>query len=256
MLNKTVIKYSPVIALLIPTVALCDFYSQSLFTQEDNDFYFAIGGGGAVESTGDWKLDAHHTLGITAINQPNDDTTGVGVGMAALGYGFENVPLRMEVAYNYIGRSDFKWDPLVPGEDIPDVVLVDTKVRVNTNTLMLNFFGDIVMDDDWIPYLMVGLGYGVNSAKLERSVDHLAADTSSTLNSETKNTGNFVWNAGVGINYVINENFSFGAQVAYVGLGKIKVDAVDTTNNNVTLMSTDNVSAVTGTLNIAYHFAL
>lgn len=230
-------------------------FRRSLIQKAENNIYIALGGGGGGMNTGNWDVVAPESLifPATGVNQPNNKTVGTANGMAAIGYGFDEIPFRLEFAYNFIGDGEFRWDNLIVDEDESGLDL-DAKSKIFSNTFMINGYLDFVMNDNWLPYIMVGAGYGINSGELEYTVKEDGVDEF-TETSHRKNKGNFVFNAGVGLNYALSEDWSVGVSALYFYLGKAEVDAFDfDTQEDVSLFSISRLDAFIAQANLAYHF--
>jgi opacity protein-like surface antigen len=221
----------------------------SIFQDEDNTIYLSIGGGVASERSGDWSGSEHHA----GLNAPSQDKSTVPMGTAAIGYGFKNYPFRIEAAYNFIGIAKFKWDSLDPPVTTGKTESAEAKVYSNLG--LLNLYGDLPIGDNWIPFIKIGAGYGMNEAKFSYT-DEATGDV---FTSDNHSNNNFVWNAGVGVNYAMSESVSIGAEVTYLYLGKAYVDAsvvpvAGGEEINQSFAELDKLTAVAATLNIAYHF--
>lgn len=254
--GNQLVKHSFTALLLLPVLAVASdyddyyyeqpFFKQSIIQKDENNFYIAIGGGGAYQQVSDWKPDPGSLY--STINDPDRDYAGAGVGLAAIGYGFATLPVRMEVAYNYIGQAKYDWDNLLPFAEV-DNATTPAEVRINANTFMFNVYADFWVNDRLAPYITGGVGYSVNGAKLELTVDDVKYP------AHTYNKGNFAWNAGVGLQYAISENWSAGAQVNYVFLGTVEIrEENPVTGADSDFMHADDMFAITGTVNLAYHF--
>jgi len=237
---------------------------QSAFQEEENYFYVAIGGGGASQRTDHWKTtnsNVFNTLGFTDVtaNQPNDHNDVVGVGLFAIGYAFPGAPVRLEVAYNYIGQGKYTSDELFTSST-PSLTATESmtgEARIQSNTIMLNGYLDFIITENWIPYIMIGGGWGLNSTKF--NWDFIADDISVVEEkSDSNNKSNFAWNAGVGLTYAFDDTISIGVQATYVGLGKAEFNAkpysINDNHSDEEFLKVDDLSAITGTVNVAYHF--
>lgn len=237
-------------------------FRRSEVQEAENNIYIAIGGGGGGMNTGDWDQVPIEDLAIK-VNQPNHKTVGTANGMAAIGYGFDKVPFRIELAYNFIGNGRFNWDNLASEivDPIPAGTDVSAETTVFSNTLMINGYLDFIVNEKFMPFIMIGAGYGINSAKLEYTAyvpgEGNDAGKNITETSDRKDKGNFVWNAAVGINYALSESWTLGIAATYFYLGKMEVDAFyadPLVEQDVHLYNVDRLDAFVATANLAYHF--
>ncbi|MFI4954408.1 MAG: outer membrane protein [Gammaproteobacteria bacterium] len=259
---------SAILLTLISTTSSAEF-RRSEIQEADNNIYIAIGGGGGGMNAGDWKQVTEvvdPAADIVLVNQPDNKTVGTANGMAAIGYTFDEAPVRLELAYNYIGNGKFEWANLVesaPVTIIPAGSDVSAETTVFSNTLMVNGYLDFIVNEKFMPFVMIGAGYGFNSAKLEYTAtipdtaDPTLPPTEITKSSDRKSTGNFVWNAAVGMNYALSESWTVGIAATYFYLGKMQVDAFNAeqlVEEDVHLYDVDRLDAFVATANIAYHF--
>ena len=253
---------SAVLLTLVSTASIAEF-RRSEIQEAENNIYIAIGGGGGGMNTGDWKKARNNDdpfNSLEKINQPNHKTVGTGNGMAAIGYGFQGFPARLEVAYNYIGNGSFEWDNIIAADSafpLPsDGARAEGKAKVFSNTVMLNAYLDFIMNERWMPFLMIGAGWGVNGARLDVNFTS-DADPSQNFesSSDRKYTSNFVWNAGVGVNYVLDESWTLGVAATYFYLGEMDVNAFDPLlEEDISAFTVDTLDAFIGTVNLAYHW--
>lgn len=226
----------------------------STFQEHDRLFYITIGGGVADERAGTFNGSNRHA----SLVDPEKSNAGVGIGAAGLGYAFEEYPFRIELTYNFIGEARYKWDPLEP----PVVGGQPEKgeAKVYSHLGLLNFYGDLPITENWIPYLKIGAGYGLNRAKFSYTVEDPAASNDGfTYTSASENTSNFVWNAGAGLNYAFTESVSIGVEILYTFLGKAKANVeIQGENGNPnfeeSFTEVNDLESLGITANIAYHF--
>ena len=136
-------------------------------------------------------------------------------GALALGYDFwpeQMLPLRTEIEFALRANSRKNWSDR-------GVNLSEVKGTWNNSTLFANLFWDFHNDTAVTPYVGAGIGLAFTYAGYDFK------DNNGNRFSADDRFTNFAWNAGAGLAYNINENFTLDASYRFVGLGYNQVSA-------------------------------
>jgi len=154
------------------------------------------------------KFEDLYIFANSGVSQPtssksvsfNPEYTGGG----GIGYYFHDL-LRADFNVSY-RKSEVK------SNDTPN----DFTTANNVSYLWNLYLNLTDKEDRFVPYLTAGMGYGINKVQDKSSVIG-----SSTYAVNEQNTGNFVWNAGIGgilkLSNMIGVDFAY----RYIDLGKI-----------------------------------
>lgn len=156
-------------------------------------------------------------------------------GGIAVGYNFDNhfnVPVRVEIdvmarmgdSSNYLRESGSYslYRPQGATEYYEDKV----NNKVQLNTFMLNGFYDFKNKSAFTPYLMGGVGLATMDQTAIRNVTDTIYAANNVLDNSwarlkrTHTTNNVAWNAGAGVRYKIDKDFSLDFSYRYLDAGK------------------------------------
>lgn len=168
-----------------------------------------------LQNTG--TVSRSSSLAGTGVDEYNQFTLG---GALAVGMDFweqQMLPLRLEVEVAFRGNSEKSWsDSSVWAERI--------RGTWNNTTLFANLFWDFHNETPFTPYVGGGLGMAFNYTGYD-----IKTRNGSCYSMDDRFT-NFAWNAGAGVAYNFNENFTLDASYRFVGLG---YNEISTTINGV-----------------------
>jgi opacity protein-like surface antigen len=101
----------------------------------------------------------------------------------------------------------------------------DSKRSLSNLSVLLNAYLNLTdSNDQVIPYLMAGIGYGSN--KLSNFTTSATKDSDTwTINKKGIKTNNFLWNLGVGIRINLIEKANLDLSYRYLSLGNAKSQA-------------------------------
>lgn len=158
-------------------------------------------------------------------------------GGIAVGYNFDNhfnVPVRVEIdvmarmgdSSNYL--RDKSTYPAYRLQNITENYEDKVNNKVQLNTFMLNAFYDFKNKSAFTPYLMGGVGLATMDQTTIRNMSDTFynKNTNNVLyhdqsrNKATHTTNNIAWNAGAGVRYKINKDFSLDFSYRYLDAGK------------------------------------
>lgn len=168
----------------------------------------------SMADTGDIYVDV--LGGVNILDNPtvfqnnvkrNWDSTHTGKGASFhLGAGYYlNDNIRLGTRYSYRRNNS---TTVEEGDNV--------KHKRRSHTLMAEVAYDFVNSSSFTPYVKAGIGVARNSY----GVDVL----SQTIVFKKRNTTNFAWGLGVGVNYDISENLSLTAEYQYSDLGNSKTN--------------------------------
>lgn len=141
---------------------------------------------------------------------------------ASVGYKLDE-NLRAELKYTHFGSSKYQG---VDTEGLDDVA----KHKVKSKALFANLYYDFdSFGGDLVPYVTAGIGYAKNKAGTASVYDSDGDITAQSYEGDSKKS--LAWNAGVGLSYKVNDQFTFDAlQYNYVNLGKYTTKRYDADN--------------------------
>ena len=114
------------------------------------------------------------------------------------------------VDYTHVGNMKYS----------ADVNGYNYKQNIKADLVNLNFQYNIKNDSKFIPYVTAGVGSSRNTAGTITMTDSTTNEVHFTQESNAQNQ--FTWNAGVGVDYKLNEKVALGTSYQYCNLGKIK----------------------------------
>ena len=164
----------------------------------------------SIQSTG--PIERSSAMAGSGVGSYNQFTLG---GALALGYDFwpeQMLPLRTEIEFALRANSRKNWSDR-------GVNLSEVKGTWNNSTLFANLFWDFHNDTAVTPYVGAGIGLAFTYAGYDFK------DNNGNRFSADDRFTNFAWNAGAGLAYNINENFTLDASYRFVGLGYNQVSA-------------------------------
>ena len=89
--------------------------------------------------------------------------------------------------------------------------------KAKSNTMMLNLSVDVMQDSKITPYIRGGIGLSKNNAS-----NYLATINGKTRYYPGRNSNNFAWQIGSGINFRTTEKASFDIEYMFIDRGTIK----------------------------------
>lgn len=144
-------------------------------------------------------------------------------GGVAIGYNFDtkfNVPIRIDFDFNARMRSNsrYSYTPIPSYND-------STNNKVQLNTFIFNASYDFKNNTRFTPYISAGVGLASinNKASNHFIFTSSSSDLYSFQSKKSHTSNNFAWNAGAGVKYKINEDFSLDFSYKYLGAGKSNV---------------------------------
>ena len=209
-------------------ITLTTFASFSTFAHaETNGFY--IGGqlGVSVLKTNSFKNTLNYDGYILNDNILDSMHKTKLAGSLNLGYNFfsnyDDVPVRAELSFTLRGNADKNENRYDTYEEYH--LRTTQKVKVRMNTLMLNGYYDINIDD--LPITpFIGAGLGVAFTKLENNYKekyNVSVDGDDYELSLSKTKTKFAWNVAAGIGYKLNNNIDLDFTARYVDAGKVTI---------------------------------
>ncbi|EKT62281.1 outer membrane protein [Providencia burhodogranariea] len=190
----------------------------SLFRSLDNHVY----GSGNIANALSYDVEKE--------NLKNSSTTNFSPNIA-IGYKFANEfqqPVRVELAYQYFGsdKSSANIEPSAVGywspqqnDSFPLPAKTSFSKKTTVNTLMVNTYYDMPVNEYVSPYIMAGVGAAFlkNSANMQSNVAGQDIQSHSTSNKT-----NLAWALGTGVSWKVNENISIETGYTYTDVGNIK----------------------------------
>ena len=131
-----------------------------------------------------------------------------------IGYNFTN-SIRADLNLEYT-QSKYK-----ANGDSPYGGSVNVKQNIKTMAIFINGYYDINFHKSFVPYITAGIGISQNKTS-DMPIEMAVA----TARGRKQN--NFIWNAGVGLQYKFTDNFALDLSYKYVDLGYIKTDDAKT----------------------------
>ena len=104
--------------------------------------------------------------------------------------------------------------------------------QIKSYSIFLNGYYDFInINKIAKPYLTTGIGYGKNKSKDLIHISTLTANNGTTVAQDRdvykgSTQNNFIWNAGLGSRFVINDRFNLDLSYKYVNLGKTKTKRI------------------------------
>lgn len=223
-------------ALLVssPLVLADDIY---LFDQGPGFIYVTGGGGVAGMLNDDWS----HTADNVAVQQPSSKTTTVGTVNGAIGYGFGDLPVRLELAYRWFGEAKYTWDQL-----FTEAPYGNGEAKINSQAGLFNLYVDWRNNSKFTPFIGGGVGYYNNRSTFSEGSNE----------SDTHTNNGLAWAVMAGVKYVIGPNWELDLRADYTGLGKVTVYEYNPSHTEIELMETSRYAAVSGMMNLTYTFSL
>lgn len=168
--------------------------------------------------------------GSSDVVESSDENNDKALGGIKLGYAFDE-GFRTELAFTSYGKIKNNYvDTDEEGE-------TKSNRYVKVNTLMANVYYDFNKTGTIQPYVMAGIGLGMNKTELKIGKSY--------KDSDTKNY--FAYQAGVGAAYKINNNLYADAGIKYAQLGK-------SSNDTIIFSQSAKVSSFDATVGIRYAF--
>lgn len=127
---------------------------------------------------------------------------------------FSDVAIGFGVGYGLDFNNGFRSDiEFTYNTDMKETIL-NTDVKNETMSLMLNGYYDIATGTKWTPFVNLGIGVARSVFKDE--------------SSDLKIDGNkFAYQAGVGVGYEVSQNITLDAGYKYLNLGSVDYDWED-----------------------------
>lgn len=144
-------------------------------------------------------------------------------------------PVRVELAYQHYGKQDdtMSFSPSVSGywhnqknNTFPLPSESSLYMKTKADTLMVNVYYDIPVNNDISAYLMAGAGAAFirNDVSWDTNVAGQALSAGAS-----KNVTNLTWSAGAGISWNINENISLDTGIPIPMPGRQKTELLPAT---------------------------
>ncbi|MDR2821212.1 MAG: outer membrane beta-barrel protein [Desulfovibrio sp.] len=162
------------------------------------------------------RVERSAALAGSSVNEYSQFTLG---GALALGYDFwpqQMLPIRAEIEFALRGNSEKTWNN--------DNGRSEIRGTWNNSTLFANLFWDFHNDTPFTPYIGAGIG---------AAFKYIGYDFSGPGEKFSANDRftDFAWNAGAGVAYNLNEQFTVDAAYRFVNMG---YDEVKARSNGVT----------------------
>lgn len=144
------------------------------------------------------------------------ESNTVGVFGVNIGYDFKQIgaPVRAEIEYSY--RTDFGYDRHYDDGTNAGSVTSD----LNSHTVMLNAYYDIVTGTRFTPYVGGGLGVAIN--RTDGTLSGPIADSQGVAGSgSSKTKTSFAWSLAAGVGYAFDANWVAELGYRYIDLGKV-----------------------------------
>ena len=150
----------------------------------------------------------------TDVNDTQDVDEKVMGGRLAVGTAFKtaNGAIRTELEYNRNEDAEKTHDMI----DIDNGTIFKGKLKVETQSVMLNGYYDFDTGTKLTPYVGAGIGY----AKVKGTL------YVSGVKDGSIDDNNFAWQAGFGAGYALTDNVTFDAGYRYVDYGDFTEDSV------------------------------
>lgn len=236
-------------AYIPPAFSQYSFYPFPHYAPE-NAVYITAGGGVAGILNSNFYRDPLPPPYLE-IRQPSSSDTVVGTVNGAVGYQFSTIPIRAEVAYRWYDTATYKWDILYEGYDNHD-----GNATIDSQTVLFNLYFDWYNTTRLTPFIGAGIGYYNN----ESTFDHSFVDTGIDLPPAHNTNEGLAWTAILGVKYEITEAWLIDIRAEYTDLGSVYIytdTGPDGSNPGKNpFMKTNELSAISGLLNITYAYNL
>ncbi|WP_028387587.1 outer membrane protein [Legionella fairfieldensis] len=230
-------------------------------------FYIGIEGGGSVST------DIHFQPVITypssqefSFTTPvntdwNRDIGSAGFGGAFAGYEWNQ---NLALQFSYVYRSSYDWNMLTVEDDAnfaPDVYGQYNAGKISVQTFLFDLL--LKPSVNWggfVPYVKGGIGIGLN--KIDR-LQNINIPFVSPLSYNTivsgKSSTSFAWDAGVGADYYLTNQFNIGLGYRFVDAGKLRtgsnfIETVSGLASTITPFKAKHVFLNEVSISAAYHF--
>lgn len=215
------------------TGCLLALASAHAFSASQTGFYMsAKAGAGLLKTTDNSLRGSGMTAGALSYNIEKENlknitdtvfSPGIAVGYQFTGDTYQ--PVRVELAYQHYGKQDdtMSFSPSVSGywhnqknNIFPLPSESSLYMKTKADTLMVNVYYDIPVNNNISAYLMAGAGAAFirNDVSWDTNVAGQALSAGAS-----KNVTNLAWSAGAGISWNINENISLDTGYTYTDAG-------------------------------------
>jgi len=198
--------------LIAPAILALALFAPAVPAAGINGGYVSLSALGALSDIDDLRL-ADESVPVELIDPEPEIVVGLS---PAIGYSFDDLPLRVELQYLWRYRFDIDAQTLEPS---PRAIKSD----VATHSGYFNAYYDFTIADAWDGYVVAGIGFAHHSLETESFAVPGAGEVDT-------DEDNFVWQAGVGIRRELGERWLLDASYRYNDLGSLETGGADLVN--------------------------
>lgn len=189
---------------ILAVLVLCFFFALPA-QAEVSGVYVGLKALDSIVNTGQFSKEGFSGTGL---GQYGKNTFGGGIFVGYDFYPQQQVPLRAELEYSLRNNAEESWSKNMD-DDRGKVTH-----RWNAQTLFANVYYDFHNSTAFTPY--IGAGIGLAFVNTELRAKDMNTKESDSIN---KMSTSFAWNAGLGLAYAFNENFSADLAYRFVSFG-------------------------------------
>ena len=186
--------------------------STALAADQPDGGYVALSALGTLSDIDDLRLE-DESVAVELIDPEPEIVVGLS---PAIGYSFDNLPLRLELQYLWRYRFDIDAQTLAQA---PRAIKSD----VATHSGYINAYYDFTIGGAWGGYVVGGAGFAHHSLE----TDSFAVAGAGEVDADEDN---FVWQAGVGVRRELGGRWLLDASYRYNDLGSLETGGNDLVN--------------------------
>jgi opacity protein-like surface antigen len=230
--------------LLLTAIYVAPAFSESY--EPSSAIYVTAGGGVSWLEHSDFYPSSTTPTDFLALKTPSTSDNVVGSINAALGYQFETLALRAEVAYRWLSNADYDWEPLLSLNQGPGIP--NGYGTIEAQAVLLSLYYDFYTGGGPLtPFIGAGIGSSFNRTSLKLQGSGGTGATQDHSNSE------FAWATSVGLKYEITPNWLVDVRGEYLSLGKTQLNELFAAGQTGAIQ-TNNLYAFSVLLNLTYAY--
>jgi opacity protein-like surface antigen len=220
--------------------------------------YVTLSAGDAFVKSGAWSRYPSKP-NLLSVTQPLKNYANTPVYSVAIGYKLGEYPIRMELNYDFLIKSNYKWKPLY--EKYP---YIESNGAITSQVLLLKGYYDFNISSSIVPYIGLGVGYHKNSSSYNYgpNLDTISQCAScKPIDVNDGGTGHNInrglsYSVGAGFRYAMNDNWLLDADLTYIDLQNVTLNEINPVQGELKILSSNHLYTFNGTLGITYQWTI